>query len=414
MDPETLGIDLEQIVAQAAAPARQPEQSGWQGVGQGLAGMFGGGGQSAAYSQGASSGLDIVKKQLEARKLRDESLARDATLRKATAAFPDMPIEQIEFMVNTMQTGQASDFSSYQTGMKTRGEADLRARAAAASDPMLRNQLLQDKPVDLTKIEGGVAYDPTVAPAAQEMQLTPAAAADDVRQALVAGSQVTRNVASANEYDRRQPKVTGDPVAQHAAKKRIDATITEYEALIAEAATPAERAKLEQERDGKIGTIANGAAIPSRGGTIDDGAQTAANLWADDMKAAGMAPTEGEIAEAVRKLMRGEPLPVAPIVDSNDGRNPPQVFDPTTGAPVTDGGGNPSDAVRDALGPPIDYINGGSKTGAAPVRGTGFGNVRSGAVSGNPVRITTAAEHAALPAGTLFVDPGDGKVYRKR
>lgn len=175
------------------------------GIGEGQIAAAMGRGGADPYTRGASAGLDLVKKRLEARKLRDEAVARDRTLEKMTAAFPDMPPEMVDVMANTMTGGMGSDFSSTMTGAKTAQQMDLQRKAAAASDPNIRNQILaamHGQPQDLTRITSGTAYNPTVAPTdpTQAMVVTPDEAAAEVRRTMVAGSQIERNQASAESY----------------------------------------------------------------------------------------------------------------------------------------------------------------------------------------------------------------------
>lgn len=181
--------------------------AGGIGEGQIEAAMSGGRGVDP-YTRGASAGMDLVKKRLEARKLRDEAVARDRTLEKMTAAFPDMPPEMVDVMANTMIGGMGSDFSSTMTGAKTAQQMDLQRKAAAASDPNARNAILEamhGQPVDRTRITSGTAYNPTVAPTdpAQAMVTTPDFVASEIRRTMVADSQIDRNQASARNYDSR-------------------------------------------------------------------------------------------------------------------------------------------------------------------------------------------------------------------
>lgn len=197
----------------------------------------------AAYAKGASTGLDLVKKRLEARKLRDEAMARDATLAKMQAAFPDMDPEMLDLAANTITGGMGSDFNSTMSGLKDQQYMDLQRKAAAATDPDARNAVLSAldaKPLKRTEVEGGVAFDPYAPPAASGMVITPSAAADDVRQALVADSQVTRNTAAAKKYGSGKPS----SIQSRAASLEEDAAIIERE--IGRPMTTAERAKYLQ------------------------------------------------------------------------------------------------------------------------------------------------------------------------
>lgn len=163
------------------------------------------GGMSPSYIKGANAGYDLLDKRLKARRARDEAVARDKTLEKLQAA--GMPPEMAAMAANLMDR----DASNPNTGMsaaKNAQEMMLRNQAAAATDPAVANQFLRPlgHDVDLTKINGGTAYDPTVRPGEQTMVTTPDAADDNVRQAIESNSRVQRNQAAVMERDDREAR----------------------------------------------------------------------------------------------------------------------------------------------------------------------------------------------------------------
>lgn len=196
------------------------------GIGSGFSQMgsdLGGGNalaQERAYTAGASAGLELQKKQLAARQARDKAMARDSFMQKYTASHPNATPQEVEFIDNIIQGEMGSDFNSAMTGLKTEQQMRLQRDAAAASDPEAANMVLaamNGKPRDLTRVSGGTAYDPTRTPTEQGLVITPDAAADNTRQALVADSQVNRNTAAADNSRWRQHAAEVEQEVRHQA-----------------------------------------------------------------------------------------------------------------------------------------------------------------------------------------------------
>ena len=234
-------IDLASMVGSMAQSgigsgfARAGADMGAGGIGAGEMVTGAMGGQGPAYVRGASAGLDLMKKRMEARKLRDEAIARDRTYQTMSAAFPNMDSSMVDLMANTMLGGMGSDFSSTMTGAKTAQQMDLQRRAAEASDPAARNQILaamHGQPQDLTSISGGVAYNPTVAPGEQAMVQTPASVADDIRQTMAVGARVSggqgrrdetaRNMGFTDAGDREARAMAGREARRIADERRLE------------------------------------------------------------------------------------------------------------------------------------------------------------------------------------------------
>lgn len=333
-------MDLVSAIGASIGGAAAPNASGWEGAGQGIARLFGGGVRPDAYAAGASKGLDIQTKMLEARKLRDESMSRDALREKAASAFPDMPIAQVDAMIAATLGGVGSDFNQSIQGMGHYQTQGLRRQAAGESDPVVQNQILaalDGKPRDLTKISGETAYNPTVAPGAQDLGITAVGEANLANRTAVSGSQIFRNQATGSAALSRAGTYAGSVGARGPggkltqleveAGKRIMANVDDqYAARIESAKDPTERTRLETERDARLRAIA----------------------------------TNG---------------------DMSGGRT--TVVDTQTGGTV-------GESVRRALRP---------------------GQGRKGAA--NVYRPQSEADYNAIPKGATFIDPDDGRTYRK-
>lgn len=416
-------MDLAQMIAGIGQQTPASNASGWEGVGQGLGGILGGGGARGqeAYYDGMDSGLGIVKKTLEARKLRDEAMARQRLYRRLV----DMGVDPAKAGVleSVSLGGMGSDFRGATQGLGELQDQDLQQQAAAAADPMVRNQVLSalhGQPQDLTKVSGGVGYNPTVEPTAQEMVLTPAAAADDVRQSMVANSQVRRNTQTGDAAMIRATRPPAaragarsgrDPVRDHADKKAVDAIYSEFAPRLADASLPGDRADILAERDKRVAEVLGTRAQDVSQMDVQN-ARARAAAMADAIEVDdGYRLDESQKADLERQIREGLPIqimaPGAPGV-GYDGTNPPQVIDPDTSRPVGDTRAAPRS--NDGLPPMLDYERGGT-VGSATTAAPG-GPPRLG-TRGSPAQPKTDADYNALPKGAYFIDPDDGRTYRK-
>lgn len=359
------------IASMSSAAAGSMGQSGigtgWSGVGEALGTMLGGGRNPEAYYKGADNGLSLVKKRLEARKLRDEAMARDSLYEKLSQV---MDPKQAEAAVALAISGTGTDFAGAMSGLERNQTIGMRERALSAPSIAAQNDVLaviDGKPRDLTQINAGTAYDPTRTPENQTMVITPDAAADNVRQMMQAESVVRRNDAAAAASTTRAnaTRPVRDPVAEHAVKSRINAIVADYKTRMDETTDPATIARLEKERDSKILAIQN-EAMPAANGAAAANAAAEAKAAADSMRAMGVPVSDAQQADMERQIRETGDFRLTTPVAPNDGTRPPEVVDPASGRPVASPtrAPKPAPAARpapsaNAMPPRYDYVNGG-------------------------------------------------------
>lgn len=144
---------------------------GWGQLGRNLFGS-----SEGAYQRGVTQGVDLQTKMMGARKLREQEVAR-SQFANALGAMGLAP-EQAQGMATLLQGGaNPHQVSQGALGMQQHGQRGQlwdAVQGGAGVDqinPMLA--ALQGKPVDLTRVAGGVAYNPMVTPDQSQMTATP-------------------------------------------------------------------------------------------------------------------------------------------------------------------------------------------------------------------------------------------------
>ena len=168
-------------------PMYQP-MSGWSELGAAMG--RGPGMQQAAYNTGMDQGTRQSALLEQARKLRDVNLARAAITPASVANMNTDPITgqpndpaaaqalQGEFAANAMRAGidprQLSGFQSQEQGIGFKQGAQTAALDPNTSLDSLNRRLMviNGKPVDLSRVQGGVAFDPMQAPDSQTIAPT--------------------------------------------------------------------------------------------------------------------------------------------------------------------------------------------------------------------------------------------------
>lgn len=160
--------------------------SGWSKVGEAL-GLATSGqqpGGSKIYQESMSRGHDMQRKLAEAKIKTDELNAREANEAAISKLFPEGD-PRGGALSNVMRAG-FGNFDQGTQGLGNIQDMGLKDKALAAmtggeggmdaAKPALGNAILavmEGKPVDLTKISGGTAYNPMVAPDDAQLQITP-------------------------------------------------------------------------------------------------------------------------------------------------------------------------------------------------------------------------------------------------
>jgi hypothetical protein len=170
---------------------------GWQRLG---ANMFGN--SDAAYQQGVNQGLSLESKMLDARKKRDEEVARGQFMQKLVA-MGETPERADAIATWQIGGGNPGQLAQAMLGMQEHGQrgqlwdrASQPGATVAGLNPLMA--ALQGKPVDLTQVAGGVAYNPMATPDMAQMMTTPVGDAQiQAQQARVVAQEASANRANA-------------------------------------------------------------------------------------------------------------------------------------------------------------------------------------------------------------------------
>lgn len=182
--------------------------SGWGKVGDAIGTALGGGQGPKTYLDTMSRGHEMQRKLAEAKIKTDELNARERNEAAISALYPEGD-PRAGALSNVMRAG-FGNFDQGTQGLGNIQDQDLKTKALAAmtggdagidtANPELGNAILavmQGKPVDLTKISGGTAYNPMVTPDEAELTTTPAGARElDIKESRARG-QNTADMARA-------------------------------------------------------------------------------------------------------------------------------------------------------------------------------------------------------------------------
>jgi len=182
--------------------------SGWERMGKTLGSASGSSG--LVYDQAMGRQHDLQKKMQEAMLARDENLARDNAEAKITQqlAASGMPAEEAAStgaMLGTVMRAGFGNFDQSTQGLGNLQQQQYRARAGAAVDAGdLENananlMVAEGKPVDLTKVMGGTAYNPMVSPSQDSMIVAPGQAAESQSRERIAMTTANGKIAAGRE-----------------------------------------------------------------------------------------------------------------------------------------------------------------------------------------------------------------------
>lgn len=157
---------------------------GWGGIGAALAG---GGGTQNSYNRGALQGADLQNKLAEARKAVQEGISREALALQLEKGGDGELAGAIRASIDPRQIG---GYRKYQQDVNFGNQSWQTANSPTPDLELLNRQQMvrAGKPVDLTKIEGGVAYSPQMLPGNQTISPT-----------AVGQSEIAARLAQANQ-----------------------------------------------------------------------------------------------------------------------------------------------------------------------------------------------------------------------
>lgn len=173
--------------------------NGWAKVGDAIGTALGGGAGPKTYMETMSRGHEMQRKLAEAKIKTDELNAREKIDQSVAGLFPEGD-PRAGALAGVMRAG-FGNFDQGTQGLGNIQDQGLKEKAlaamtgggegGAAPDANLGNAILsvlQGKPVDLTKVSGGTAYNPMVTPDKAQLQTTPAETrALDIRETRANG-----------------------------------------------------------------------------------------------------------------------------------------------------------------------------------------------------------------------------------
>jgi hypothetical protein len=153
---------------------------GWSTLGQAMGGAVSGAPAQNAFNQGALQGIQQANLLQTARKSRDENLAREAitpdVVQKAASGDPASQALVMaaaaqaglnpEQLANAQKTQQGMNWGTQAMNLATQPNPDLNALNAM-------NIARDGKPVDLTKVADGTAYNAMVSPNSPQQSISP-------------------------------------------------------------------------------------------------------------------------------------------------------------------------------------------------------------------------------------------------
>lgn len=219
---------MDDLIAAIGAGAGGASMDGWAGAGKALGGI--GAGSQDAYLKGQERGVSLTTKIFDARKKRDEALARQETVAKLVAT--GVPAEQAELLGN-LQNANNTSFGSHVTGlgnlqdqgiqrqqMGVLGDGTTPPEAGQLDLVNIMNMIRNGKPVDRTKVQGNTMIDPGLNPAAQTPETTPYGEGVLGNAAQRNENYLTTRIAAANEKraktEAKERKGTADEDAETA------------------------------------------------------------------------------------------------------------------------------------------------------------------------------------------------------
>lgn len=237
---------------------------GWGQLG---ANLFGGSGQ--AYQQGVGQSADLQTKLMRARQMAQEETARSkmAEAMLGMGASPE-EAQSLATIFNaghnpTQATGSMLDLQQRDQRGQVWEQATQPGATVAGLNPMLA--ALQGKPVDTTKVSGGVAYNPTTEPSMAAMFQTPQSVSESRRIEAAA----VKEAALANAANARAGAsgAQADASTAQAELRRVQAAAGGFRPQAPAALDP-----MDGSEDMGIGIFSDGSGVPQR---VDLAAQPA-------------------------------------------------------------------------------------------------------------------------------------------
>ena len=374
----------------------------WAGVGANIGAMLGGG-SDQAYQQGELRGAQVARALAGAREARDKEVGRQQAAQRAYSAgnndLGDALMRGENLQETTAGLGNIQHQGFLTDAMKQATDPN------ASLDSLNRRMIvIGGKPVDLTNIQDNTVYNPMVSPGSQNLQT------NEIGNAMIGAEHAlsTQRNASAGALDAmagyhhaQTDKVLGMPMGA-----LDDATLQSI--------------------------MAQGSAMANEGGPGAN--QAAADLWIQQQM-------EGHGAHTVGGAPHANDKPTSlssEEIKAMFGTNEPGVVNTSEYRRFLDfqrSHGIPN-AQRAAqmFRTDMSNVEGGPELPAAPApavdspslvdsfkSAVGFGPKHTGPVdhaaqksAADAATPTSQAEFDALPPGTLFVNPKDGKLLRKK
>jgi hypothetical protein len=343
--------------------ATASDRPGYTHLGNSLGAMFFGGPARDAryediYNKSAKDQVSLEDLVMKARKERDAQIGRDGAVQRALDSGHPEIADWIRNSPNAASSleaqlhGQALDFGQKAWDTATGPNANT----DASLEQLARMEAVRGHNMDLTKIEGGLEFTPQRTPADQSSQLeTPGGIASRKHSEALTG-----------EADARTKYIQGPQ-------------------------TQAERALTGQRMRGPRGTAGSGALGAAEEKNIfSDGAGGTDHAKLNDFKIwmydNGLTDEHG----AVGLYLKTHPdaAPEAPAAPEDKSSSLLDLFGISPDTIKTLGGGLRKDV-------------------AGAFAGGGGGD-------GTPVTPKSQAEFDQMPSGTVFINPKDGKPYRKK
>jgi hypothetical protein len=379
--------------------------SGWGDLGAALAGN--GGSSDLAGIRGYQLGLETARRRLsidealyEERKRRDEEIGRQNLVESARRAGDD---DLANFFLQSTNPASIGNYRIDRQKLQ-HGDAAWSAATAPNADMNAVNRMLavmSGKPVDLTKIEGNTVLNPTVTQDQQHLQT------NDIGQAMIAATNAL--AAQRNAGARANDALAGK---REAGDGGIDDET--MQSLMAQASTMANIGGPGANQDAADAWLRDQVAL--HGGFGKTGKTGGGgDLTKTEIDALFGSPDGGLNQNDYRAFLRYQHQQAQRDPRFASSRFAARAWVTNNMGGATGGSDTtapvPGAAVAPGLGSRLMDALTGAVSGGAP---SGPVDPGSQTTASDAVRPRSQQEFDALAPGTLFVNPADGRLMRKK